>query len=49
MDQSKLVDAELVERVLAGDKESFAALVERYGDALSSIAYLTVQRRRGRA
>jgi RNA polymerase sigma-70 factor (ECF subfamily) len=40
MAQTKSDDAQLVRRVLAGDERSFAALVERYADALSSIAFL---------
>jgi RNA polymerase sigma-70 factor (ECF subfamily) len=33
-------DAELVKRVIAGDKKLFAALVEKYSDTLSSLAFL---------
>jgi RNA polymerase sigma-70 factor (ECF subfamily) len=43
MDPSLVEDAVLVERVLAGDKDAFGEFVVRYGDALRTIAHLTVR------
>ena len=43
MDIFKLDDGELVRRVLAGDKDFFAALIERYADALTWLALVNVR------
>jgi|GEM_PF-494977 len=43
MDLRRPDDAQLVRRVLAGEREAFAALVDRYAAALSSIAFLRVR------